>query len=68
MPTALDGSVLAEAARKHGVLIEPGTPFFDDHDVKRNFFRLGVSSVSTDRIEAGVRMLARTADGLRVRC
>jgi DNA-binding transcriptional MocR family regulator len=36
--------------------------------VKRNFFRLGVSSVSTDRIEAGVRMLAKTADGLRVRC
>jgi GntR family transcriptional regulator/MocR family aminotransferase len=68
MPTALDSSVLAEAARTHGVLIEPGTPFFDGHDVKRNFFRLGVSSVATDRIETGVRMLAKIADGVRARC
>jgi len=68
MPTALDSSVLAGAAREHGVLIDPGAPFFNDHDVKRHFFRIAVSSVPTDRIDAGVKMLARTADSLRACC
>jgi GntR family transcriptional regulator / MocR family aminotransferase len=58
MPRALDSAVLAEAARNRGVLIESGTPFFDDHMVKRNFFRLAVSSVPTEQIEVGIKMLA----------
>jgi GntR family transcriptional regulator/MocR family aminotransferase len=67
VPAALDTTILAEAAKDRGILIESGTPFFDGHKARRNFFRLAVSSVPTDRIEAGIKMLAEVCEGLKVR-
>ncbi|MFT8243576.1 PLP-dependent aminotransferase family protein [Roseomonas sp. BN140053] len=57
-PAGLDGVVLAEAARARGVIIEPGEPFFADPAAGRNFLRLGLSSIPTERIAPGIAALA----------
>lgn len=57
-PRALDAGELAAAARRHGVLIEPGDIFFSDPRVGRACFRLGFASIRTERIEEGLRRLA----------
>jgi GntR family transcriptional regulator/MocR family aminotransferase len=57
-PEGLDARLLAEAARGHGVLIEPGETFFHQPGQGRHSFRLGFSSIGTERIEAGLRGLA----------
>ena len=53
----LDARALAEAARRVGVLIEPGDVFFADPEQGRRSFRLGFSSIRTDRIEQGIARL-----------
>lgn len=58
-PPGCDTNVLAEVARNEGVLIEPGDIFFDTERVERNCFRLGFSSIKTDRIEAGIERLGQ---------
>lgn len=57
-PDDLDSQKLAGEALKDGVIIEPGDVFFADPAEGRNFFRLGFSSISEDKIEAGIRLLA----------
>jgi GntR family transcriptional regulator/MocR family aminotransferase len=61
-PKGLDTRHLATAARQNGVLIEPGGPFFARSGQGEHQFRLGFSSLPTERIEAG---LAGLADALR---
>ena len=56
-PDGLDARALAEAARGQGVLIEPGDVFFDAQGGGRSCFRLGFSSIRTDRIEDGMARL-----------
>jgi GntR family transcriptional regulator/MocR family aminotransferase len=56
-PDWLDAAQLAAAAEPHGILIEPGGVFFISPDAHRNCFRLGFSSISIDRIDAGIRQL-----------
>lgn len=58
-PDDLDSSALGDKAREEGVLLEPGAVFFAEPKHHANFFRLGFSSISAHRIEAGVRTLAR---------
>ncbi|WP_027134346.1 MocR-like pyridoxine biosynthesis transcription factor PdxR [Geminicoccus roseus] len=58
-PPDLDSTKLAERALAHDLLLEPGTPFFADADPPRNYFRLGVGSIPTDRIQPGVQLLGR---------
>lgn len=55
---------LAEAARGEGVVIEPGEVFSMNESATRHCFRLGFSSIRTDRIEPG---LARLGSVLRSR-
>ncbi len=55
---ALDSDRLAEDARAHGLLLEPGGVYFMSEGGPRNFFRLGYSSIKTPRIEPGIAMLA----------
>ncbi|MBR0641537.1 aminotransferase-like domain-containing protein [Plastoroseomonas hellenica] len=57
-PDTLDARRLAEAARHHGVLMEPGEAFFAEPGQGRNSFRLGFSSLATERIEDGLARLA----------
>lgn len=58
-PLSLDATRLAERGQEHGLLIEPGLPFFADADPPRNFFRLGVGSIPTERIQPGIGLLGR---------
>ncbi len=57
-PEGLDAGQLAEAAMAEGILIEPGSIHFLATEAPRNFFRLGYSSVASDKIEPGIRRLA----------
>jgi len=57
-PGALDTRRLEAEAAKRGVLIEPGAVhFLDPERAPRNFFRLGFSSIATQRIEPGLERL-----------
>ena len=57
-PDWLDGADLALAARRHGVLIEPGDVFFHDPPYPCPFFRLRLSSIAPERIGPGIASLA----------
>ncbi len=58
-PEGLDSLRLADELRQDGVLIEAGAPFFDNCREPIPFFRIAYSSISTGRIEEGVRRIAR---------
>lgn len=55
---SLDARILAERAAEQGILIEPGDIHFLADSPPRNFFRLGFSSIATERIEPGIERLA----------
>ena len=57
-PPGCTSAALAKAAREEGVLIEPGD-VFSIHQSEGRCFRLGFSSIRTDRIEAGITRLGR---------
>ena len=57
-PESLDADKLATTAARHGILFEPGKVFFHGSNCPKNFFRMGFSSITTDRIEPGVAKLA----------
>ena len=58
-PRRLDARELARRALAEGILIEPGDVFFmDEASAPRNFFRLGFSSLPSNRIETGVEHVA----------
>jgi GntR family transcriptional regulator/MocR family aminotransferase len=57
-PEGLDSQVLVQRAAEQGILIERGDVFFLSDDPPRNFFRLGFSSITVDRIEPGIETLA----------
>ena len=64
-PDGVDMTEVNERLRMHGVLIEPGAPFFHDPDLARNFYRLAYSSIHADRIAAGVALIASELEGAR---
>ncbi len=55
----LDAFAVAAEAAARGVLVEPGGVFFDTPERGRASFRLGFSSIRTDRIEEGLVRLGR---------
>lgn len=57
-PEGLDSSALQQRAMEEGILIESGTIHFLEESPPKNYFRLGFSSISTDRIDAGIKKLA----------
>ena len=63
-PEGVDGGELALVARSHGVLIEPGHAFFTGPLDPCPFFRLRLSSIASDRIDAGIAALAAAVDEL----
>lgn len=63
-PEWLDSTELAEVARAHGVLIEAGRVFFNRPPYPCPQFRLRLSSISGQRIDAGIRALAAAVSQL----
>lgn len=63
-PESMDSARLAETAASRSVLIEPGARFFAGMRKPSRFMRLGISSISLQHIEPGIRELA-TAAGRR---
>ncbi|MBO9513028.1 MAG: PLP-dependent aminotransferase family protein [Variovorax sp.] len=63
-PSWLDCNQLAAAARRHGVLIEPGDVFFAEPPFPCPYFRLRLSSITAEQIGAGLQALARAVDEL----
>jgi GntR family transcriptional regulator/MocR family aminotransferase len=60
-PDHVDTRVLAEAAARRGVLIEPGDVFFAADEgaaVPAHFARLGFASIDAARIDPGIATLA----------
>lgn len=57
-PQRLDARELANAAAERGVVIEPGDVFFMSETPPGWHFRLGITSIAAERIEAGVREFA----------
>ena len=60
-PPDLDTAVVAQAAAKRGVLIEPGAVHFMAK-APSHYFRLGFSSIPVKRIEPGIRILGEIID------
>lgn len=58
-PRSIDATALAQAALEQGVVIEPGAVFSMDEAASRHCFRLGFSSIRTDRIEIGIGKLGQ---------
>jgi GntR family transcriptional regulator/MocR family aminotransferase len=58
-PQDTDMAAIALQARKKGVLIESGGPFFRSADPPVNFARLAYSSIPIELIEPGIRTLAQ---------
>jgi len=57
-PRQLDVRELRKRAAAQGILIEPGDIYFMEEPAPMNYFRLGYSSISTERITEGIRKLA----------
>ncbi len=62
-PDGLDADQLKTAALAQGIIIEPGAVHFIQDDPPKNFFRLGYSSVSDDKIAEGIQRLAALIPG-----
>lgn len=57
-PTGINTQELATELMTKGVLIEPGQSFFGNKAPPMNFYRLGYSSISPNRIPDGIALLA----------
>ena len=57
-PDGVASDELSTRLRARGVLIEPGSPFFDDPEEGKRHFRLAYSSIPLERIPDGIEILA----------
>lgn len=61
-PEDMDTRRLAAEALKDGVMIEPGYVCFAASPPPQNYFRLGLSVISAEKVDEGVRRLAAAAE------
>ena len=66
-PSGVDSQVLAKAAKKQGILIEPSSSFYHQSSSNSDYFRLSFSSINSDKIEQGIPLLATLLDRLNRR-
>ncbi len=59
-PQHVDTSKLAMKLRDKGVVIEACGPCFAEPDAGNNYFRLGLSTIATDRIDKGIELIRET--------
>jgi GntR family transcriptional regulator/MocR family aminotransferase len=57
-PDHIDTEELAAELKTKGVLIEPGTPFFEGQSGPRNHYRLAYSSIDSTAIPKGVSIIS----------
>ncbi len=57
-PDHVDATQLSRNLQSQSVHIEPGEPFFSGPDRPQNFYRLGYSSITSDRIAPGIKLIA----------
>lgn len=57
-PKGVDTVKLAQRLMQDGVLIEPGAPFFGPENPPENYYRLAYSSIKTNRISDGIRLIS----------
>ncbi len=57
-PEGLDADALARDALARGLVIEPGAIHFYEKTAPKNLFRLGFSSIETEKIRPGIKLLA----------
>ena len=57
-PASVDTEDLSRSLQARGVLIEPGRAFFADDSQAANYYRLAYSSIPSNRIAEGVRLIA----------
>ena len=57
-PDGMDADTLATSLKERSVLIESGTPFFENSEEGQRFFRLAYSSIPQERIPDGIAILA----------
>lgn len=58
-PETLDGLHLRTKAAEQGILIEPVKRYFANSEAPENCFRMGITSISNERIRTGVEKLAK---------
>jgi GntR family transcriptional regulator/MocR family aminotransferase len=58
VPAQVDTRELKKRAREMSILIESGDICFMQDNPPQNFFRLGYSSITANRIEPGIKLLA----------
>lgn len=63
-PENLDARELQKLAAKHSLIMEPGDIHFSGSDRPQNFFRLGYSSIKSEKIDSGIRLLSELIDEL----
>lgn len=63
-PEGLDAGQLQEIAKTESILIEAGEIHFLQKPAPQNYFRLGFSSIATDKIAPGIQQLAQIIDRL----
>ena len=64
VPDEVDTADLALRLQGRGVLIEPGAPFFAEKKASRHM-RLGYSSIKSEKIEAGIKIISEEIERLR---
>ncbi len=62
-PQGTDTEELAQTLMEHGVLIEPGRPFFNGINRPREYYRLAYSSIPVERIPEGIARISRALSG-----
>ena len=65
LPENLKSAELERKARDRGIIINSGDSYFASHSGPTNFFRMGFSSITDDKIETGVRALSEVVGGLQ---
>lgn len=60
-PRGSDSSLIARQVASRGVIIEPGDRFYSGAEQPTRFMRLGISSISLQHIEPGIRELGALA-------
>lgn len=62
----LNARVLKQEAEKEGVILEAGALYYQCSSPPLNYFRLGYSSIPTERIRPGIEIIAKIIDRLTV--
>lgn len=57
-PARMSMNAVAKAGFAKGLLLDPGSTFFEDERPPENFLRLGYCSIGVERIEPGICLLA----------